>query len=270
MFGTLCALLKTHNRRQQQRLDSEPNMLKRGENNHDVKNDEVNSAIPNATNTKNTESQECIIDYNNIGKHLMAATNETTYKNCNQLNNIINNNNFNIDDNDTEDFTKIKLRKTPNTLDLTYRASRERRKLSENYHFNSITEECEYDSDIGKFNCKNSEFDVTSSEQSSLSTPGGLSSLNDYNNLNISTPSYIDNEDNLNICDNSNKTIIKKIEFFDQNYKIINRIDVVDDDDNNGYRNLKNESCSNMLSSSILLTIFILTCFTLYLFPISN
>lgn len=269
LFVTLRALLTIHYNRQSQRHSSPmmPTQLEQNEynmyyNDNFHHNDTMNGNNQNATNTKNT--MDCCNSNNDIG--IVIGNNNSTNKqilNDTNTRNYYNDNNDNDDDNEDIDDanvmdqnnTNLKPR-IPNTLDLTNRVTPPRRKINENLKFKSIIEECEYDSDVGKFNCK-------PSETSSLSSSAGGGG--DYNNLDLpKSPSIysIENSDNLNIPQYSSKIIDKDIEF-DHTDKILN----VATGTGTYHKWTRSSDDSNLMSSVLLMGVFLSTLFLLYLFP---
>lgn len=203
---------------------------------------------------------------NNINSNLNNNNNQS----INNSNFIHNNNNSDNDSFETKQTTISKvrrpMRKTPNTLSLyssntmaittivssnsvstsATSASLKKRKISnikrnfnqiltgkysDQFQLNGIVEECEYDSDIGKFNCKNTTDNNVSDSGSSVEFP-----LNDdiSNCSSIDEPTINDlnahpkqnnielfgktNNDEFNIntkTGTTNKIVMKRIEFFE-------------------------------------------------------
>jgi hypothetical protein len=127
-------------------------------------------------------------------------------------------------------------RQAPNTLDLAS-LTRKRKYPStkfhmmqatsnnnaNNYYLNEIIEECEYDSDIGKFLCKNENENYDSEEnENSYNVSVDLVNLNKMNDLN--SPLKCVNktvieaknitEDQVD-CPDNNKIVMKRIEYFE-------------------------------------------------------
>lgn len=145
-----------------------------------------------------------------------------------------------------------------------------------------IIEECEYDSDIGKFKCKDDDaIEQDESENSSTSSMvDNYLQVEHLNNLN-SPPKYVNNKSGLdmnNIVDESNdnephyKIVMKRIEFFEtngvkhcENEKITNTINNNDDT-----KEIRVPTREEHFLSMILLIIFILTVTLLIIFPLPN
>lgn len=165
------------------------------------------------------------------------------------------------------------VRKAPNTLDLSSTAKKRKYNQTkrnfnstngkfETFQLNGIMEECEYDSDIGKFNCR--------IETVSDNSSGSLDFVDGYN---LSTPKHMgdiesdDNKDNTNFESNTGlgekKIVMKRIEFFEGNsgnivhkeLETLNKVVSCDD---------------NKLSTMLCLGGFFLTAFILYLYPLPN
>lgn len=170
------------------------------------------------------------------------------------------------------------VRKAPNTLDLSSTAKKRKYNQTkrnfnstntkfETFQLNGIMEECEYDSDIGKFNCRIE----TVSDNSS-------GSLDFVDGCNLNTPKYTeqmefntkfnDNNDNFerNITGlGERKNVMKRIEFFEGNsgkivhkeLETLNKVVSCDED-------------NKKLSTMLCLGGFFLTAFILYLYPLPN
>lgn len=181
------------------------------------------------------------------------------------------------------------IRRTPNSLDFT----RKRKFASVKFQLpnktdeslNEIIEECEYDSDIGKFKCKDDEpIEHDDSENSSTSSMVDhylqVEQMNDLNspfkcvNKNGLDSKNIENvEDGGSDSDSGYKIVMKRIEFFggagERKPKEAEGTDAVD----GGC--LKTEEAAtptdaDKLLSTVLLSIFILTVALLIIFPLPN
>lgn len=165
------------------------------------------------------------------------------------------------------------VRKAPNTLDLSSTAKKRKynqtkRNLNssnskfETFQLNGIMEECEYDSDIGKFNCRIE----TVSDNSS-------GSFDFVDGCYLQTPKFKnetefnDNKENIetNVTVGEKKIVMKRIEFFEAN------------SGNNVHKELETlseaVSCdedSKQLSTCLCLGGFFLTVLVLYLYPLPN
>lgn len=194
----------------------------------------------------NELSNDCSIQINSIKSSASNSNNnfeakvianerpmpiQTRRKTPNTLNLILPNtriyNSSNGNDISPKDMISTKKRKISN-LKRTYKQMN-RSKYSDRISLNGITEECEYDSDIGKFNCKinNAASDQLMSDTSSGSyefseetatiRTNSASSNEDQslNDLNL-TPNNekIQSIESFNI-NNSDKIVTKRIEFFE-------------------------------------------------------
>jgi hypothetical protein len=185
------------------------------------------------------------------------------------------------------------IRRAPDTLDF----SRKRKFGSVKFQLpekeeptlNEIIEECEYDSDIGKFKCKDDEaIDPDGSENSSTSSM--VDHYLDVEHMNdLNSPFKCVNRNNLdtNNIDEMNgasgddgvhyKIVMKRIEFFEPT-KTPNGVadshgeadtDVVDGATAGAYV-WKPPTPEDQLLSTVLLSIFILTVALLIIFPLPN
>ncbi|XP_058815186.1 leucine-rich repeat and calponin homology domain-containing protein isoform X2 [Topomyia yanbarensis] len=160
---------------------------------------------------------------------------------------------------------------------------------------NEIVEECEYDSDIGKFRCRQEgDFDDSESSLNSLDEEAAFTPTNanqGINDLNISTGGpeprvilnfNINSEDD-NAAAVSSKIVSKRIEFFESNAngqgdKIVNcslkrSVSVEDNVGDGGQREcLPNRKKSEHTSISTVLCLgtFLFTVIFLYLYPLPN
>lgn len=187
------------------------------------------------------------------------------------------------------------IRRAPDSLDF----SRKRRFVSlkfqlpekEESALNEIIEECEYDSDIGKFKCKDDDtIDPDESENSSTSSMVDhylqVEHMNDLNSpLKCVNKSGLDmnNIDNMKGSvdddDSHYKIVMKRIEFFETATKqeIVKQesVDAVDGSENvkkeaDGAKEVAATTPENQLLSTILFAIFILTVALLIVFPLPN
>lgn len=165
------------------------------------------------------------------------------------------------------------IRRTPDTLDF----NRKRKFASVKFQLpekeenglNEIIEECEYDSDIGKFRCKDDELEPDESENSSTSSMVDhylqVEHMNDLNsplkcvNKNGLDTNNIDGE--IKDGDAHYKIVMKRIEFFENGVKQENSNVIEEPAETTG---------ENQLLSTILLAIFILTVALLIVFPLPN
>lgn len=246
---------------------------------------EIELANERSNNINNSICYSTTIN-NNVNKSLGANVVDkrslpvqTRRKTPNTLNLILSNTNIlNVSPSSSStsslatDVVTTKKRKLSN-LKRTYKQMNNT-KYSERFELNGITEECEYDSDIGKFNCK-----VGTSEQIMSDTSSGsyefseetatirtnsASSNEDHslNDLNL-TPKHRNNETNqTNEWFNLNKTekiVTKRIEFFEN----INKTD-------SELESKSKTNDDNSLSELICLSSFILTFIYLLFFPLPN
>lgn len=216
--------------------------------------------------------------------------------------NATNTNSTNDDDDDDDDgfvdhdSVLLKgIRRTPDSLDF----NRKRKYASVKFQLperdeatlNEIIEECEYDSDIGKFRCKDDDpIDPDESENSSTSSMVDhylqIEHMNDLNSpLKCVNRSGLDvnnidnNQDDATYDDESHyKIVMKRIEFFEpkrangkiesQGKKDLESVDAV-----NGAevpRQPVEPTAEDKLLSTILLSFFILTFALLIIFPLPN
>lgn len=179
------------------------------------------------------------------------------------------------------------IRRAPDTLDFNRKRKFASVKFQlpekEEVALNEIIEECEYDSDIGKFKCKDDDtLDHDESENSSTSSMVDhylqVEHMNDLNspfkcmNKNGLDINNIDNmHDNDDDDDSHYKIVMKRIEFFDphrtaEKQKSAEAVDVVD-----GSKGIATEPTSqDKLLSNILFAIFISTVALLIIFPLPN
>lgn len=158
------------------------------------------------------------------------------------------------------------------TLKRTYKQMNNA-KYSDRIALNGITEECEYDSDIGKFNCKIGTSDQLMSDTSSgsyefsdetatIRTAEDSASSNDeqiLNDLNL-TPKHRNHDTNHTIeWFNFNKSekisVMKRIEFFEN---INNKTET------------KPKTDQNLISSIICMASFVFAVIFLYFFPLAS
>lgn len=216
-----------------------------------------------ATNTKTSQTQDYNNYFKNIGIYLpkAAITTETNQHEYSSINSN-NNNLINYSKNDLIDEIRVVVRKTPNSLDLT--TNRKQKSTNRNFYqtqkyenlqLNEIIEECEYDSDIGKFNCKTVDPSELIFKINDLNTPKQRS---------IEFP--IGEELNLNTV-GDNKIVMKRIEFFESaaDKKIVNNL-VVE------VTKMKMEDVSDdkTFSTVLCLSTFFLTVVLLFFYPLPN
>jgi hypothetical protein len=157
------------------------------------------------------------------------------------------------------------IRRTPDSLDF----SRKRKFVSVKFQLpekeenglNEIIEECEYDSDIGKFKCKEDELEAESENSSSSSMVDHYLQVEHMNDLN--SPLKCVNKNGLdsnNIDDPQHKIVVKRIEFFENGLK----------QENSMVEEAATRPGENQLLSTVLLAIFIVTVALLIVFPLPN
>lgn len=146
-------------------------------------------------------------------------------------------------------------------------------KYSDRFALNGITEECEYDSDIGKFNCKIGTSDQLMSDTSSgsyefsdetatIRTSADSASSNDEQSLNDlnSTPKHRNHDTNhaiewFNFNKSEKISVMKRIEFFEN---INNKTET------------KPKTEQNRISSIVCLASFMFAVIFLYFFPLAS
>lgn len=161
------------------------------------------------------------------------------------------------------------IRRTPDSLDFT----RKRKFVSVKFQLpekeepglNEIIEECEYDSDIGKFKCKDDD-GVEPDESENSSTSSMVDHYLQVEHMNdLNSPLKCINKngiDAVNIDEDSGaeyKIVMKRIEFFENGVKQENSVEAPPE-----------TTGENQLLSTILLAIFILTVALLIAFPLPN
>lgn len=174
------------------------------------------------------------------------------------------------------------IRRTPDTLDFNrkrkyasvkFQLPEEEQKLSssDDSTLTEIIEECEYDSDIGKFKCKDD--DATENEDDSVGNSSTSSMVDHYlevehlNNLN--SPRKYEMNSNKSDLDMNNiveddshyKIVMKRIEFFESHSE---------KEKCEKLTNVHIPTREEHLLSTILLVIFILTVTLLIIFPLPN
>lgn len=193
------------------------------------------------------------------------------------MNELNGNNDLHCDNTSVSDGTMTvnHVRKAPNTLDLSSTAKKRKynqtkRNLNssnskfETFQLNGIMEECEYDSDIGKFNCRIE----TVSDNSS-------GSFDFVDGCSLETPKFMtdaefsDNKENIesNVTGvvGEKKIVMKRIEFFEANagnivHKELETLSEV----------VRCDEDSKRLSTLLCLGGFFLTVLVLYLYPLPN
>lgn len=191
------------------------------------------------------------------------------------------------------------IRRAPDSLDF----NRKRKLANVKFHMpekeetalNEIIEECEYDSDIGKFRCKDDDvIDPDESENSSTSSMVDhyleVEHMNDLNSplkcvnksvLDMNNIGNIQEEDEEGEAindDDSYKIVMKRIEFFESNRtngnarKLANvkeqSIDAIDGQVT--AESTSEPAATDKLLSTILFSIFILTVALLIIYPLPN
>jgi hypothetical protein len=184
---------------------------------------------------------------------------------------------------DHESVTLRGIRRAPDSLDF----NRKRKFVSvkfqlpekEEVPLNEIIEECEYDSDIGKFKCDavdQDESEENSSTSSMVDHYLEVEHMNDLNSpLKCVNKNGLDRNNIQEVTDDDShyKIVMKRIEFFETNRangKIENQeistVDVVD-----GPKEVAAEPTeADKTLSTILFAIFILTVALLIIFPLPN
>lgn len=205
--------------------------------------------------------------------------------------NTTNNNNSNIsiiidddDDGFVDDSTPLRgIRRTPDTLDFNrkrkcasvkFQLPEEEQKVSssEDSTLTEIIEECEYDSDIGKFKCKDDDSVVQGDEESENSSTSSMVDhyleIEHLNNLNSPPKNEIKTSlDSNNLVDDSShyKIVMKRIEFFESNHNKASEKKTGEK-----LTNVQIPTREDQILSTILLIIFILTVTLLIIFPLPN
>lgn len=193
----------------------------------------------------------------------------------------------------------------PKTLDLT-QSNRKRKYANSkliNYQLsdvgvisqlNEIIEECEYDSDIGKFNCNNYDSMNLDSENSSFTSTSTANNedhqlINDLNTPNTLSQSKWNRSDpilNINKNENDNikdKIVMKRIEFFENNNSLSNnnvvvtvasvesnRVNKIENSSIPNYEKAVVNSDVNQLSTILCLMAFVFSILILYIYPLPN
>ncbi|XP_055599518.1 leucine-rich repeat and calponin homology domain-containing protein-like isoform X2 [Uranotaenia lowii] len=185
-------------------------------------------------------------------------------------------------------------------------ARRQEQQSSGTANLNEIIEECEYDSDIGKFRCRqdedyeDSETSLNSLDEESAFTPTnpqppgpGINDLNTPTSMDMAMKGFVDF--NINSAENDHSTgggkiVSKRIEFFENSgattsgsaEKIVNisnnqssRRRSLSTEDNEGLAVVKDSRSSNKSDHPIISTILCLGTFVfavvyLYLYPLPN
>ena len=201
-----------------------------------------------------------------------------------------NTNDDNDDDDGFVDHDSVLLkgiRRAPNSLDFT----RKRKFATVKFQLpekneeglNEIIEECEYDSDIGKFKCKDDEALDESENSSTSSMVDHYLEVEHMNDLNSPFKCVNKNAldmNNINEAEDDGeshyKIVMKRIEFFEPNKtngtvttKKVEQpasVDVVD----GAIIEASEPSDADKLLSTILFSIFILTVALLIIFPLPN
>lgn len=146
-------------------------------------------------------------------------------------------------------------------------------KYSDRFSLNGITEECEYDSDIGKFNCK-----IGTSDQLMSDTSSGSYEFSDET-ATIRTNSASSNEDqslnDLNLTPkNQNHDKNQTIEWFNLNKSekiVMKRIEFFENINNKKEEEIKPKINEDELFSTIICILsFIFSAVFMYFFPLSS
>lgn len=251
-------------------------------------NDDACLIIDN-TNIDHNNTNESIEHFNNNQEHNPIDNSDLNFSGTNNINK----------GSYQSEYYSERRRKTPNTLNLISsntkllntvdrdinQMSLKKRKLanartnaigkfSEQIQLNGIIEECEYDSDIGKFNCK-----TTNEQISSDNSSGSIEFLTD----NASTGSLEDKQIFMhsiieqNYSDNCecppSKMVMERIEFFEnsngrEDCENVNHFKIIkmSEEKENEHNNDNNDD--KMYSTIFCLVAFILSAFGLYLFPL--
>lgn len=183
------------------------------------------------------------------------------------------------------------IRRAPDTLDFNRKRKFASVKFQlpekEDAALNEIIEECEYDSDIGKFKCKDDDaIDPDESENSSTSSMVDhylqVEQMNDLNsplkcvNKNGLDMNNIDSmhEEKVDDDDSHYKIVMKRIEFFEPKranglHQSNKTADVVDGSTSEAPK-VNQPITEDKMLSTILFSIFILTVALLIIFPLPN
>lgn len=243
--------------------------------------DEIDNPIQSITKNSQNNSKQCHEptsnnnNYNNSNSERSAPVRRLTRKAPNTLDLIVSNATI-LSVNTEQDVVTIKKRK----LSSIKRAYNQINKYSDRFPLNGIIEECEYDSDIGKFNCKirgatneqlmsdNSSGSYEFSEEIIRTSSGGSNSSSDeraMNDLNI-TPKQRNHETNESIeqfnineaIKHTDKIVMKRIEFFEN---------ICNDNSN---INQTNDKDDKQFSTILCLSTFVLVVVILFYFPLPN
>lgn len=246
----------------------------------------INDACADATNT---ERAGMVVDRNRNESAEHSNNNNDLQMNETKLSGTNNNCDYMINSRSTTE----RRRKTPNTLDLissntklvsSHSVEREigqlslkKRKIastkanaiakfSDQIQLNGIVEECEYDSDIGKFNCKTSN-ELIASDNSSGSieflTDNASTGSLDEQKL-IAHPFGERKSPQANEC--PSQMVMKRIEFFEHANDKSDERDECDGIDGSNNKNAQDDD--KMLSTILCLVTFMAAAIGLYLFPL--
>lgn len=235
-----------------------------------------NATTRTATNTKTADCVDNEDDNRYAYLQMSYTTDATTHAlaitNRNNNNNSINSNDggghWSTNGNHIAAGAAGIVRKAPQSLDLNTKIKK--RKMSnakrtfaggpQNDQLNEILEECEYDSESGKFNCI-----ATTSTESSVDFNDESSPLNAING------NIVHNENTIGITfSGSTVHIRKRIEFFENNCDETSD-ELVSQQTNAAYApRVETEDTNKQTSTICCLLMFLCTALFLYLFPVEN
>lgn len=251
--------------------------------------DDINNASTTATNTKTADCVDNEDDNHYSYMQMSYTTDASTHALA--ITNRNNNNNNSINSNDGSGgggghwstngniitaVTAGTIRKAPRSLDLNSKIKKRKMSNSKrtfagglpNDQLNEILEECEYDSESGKFNCI-----ATTSTESSVDFNDGVESsplnavaINGNNNSNGNTMGTT--------FSGSMGQIRKRIEFFENNCdesndELLFVTQQKKSEKSNGPR-VETEDTNKQTSTICCLLMFLCTALFLYLFPVEN
>lgn len=251
--------------------------------------DDINNASTTATNTK---TADCVRVDNEDDNHYAymqmsyttdASTHALAITNRNNNNNSINSYDGSIGDhlstngNTISAVTAGTVRKAPRSLDLNSKIKKRKMSSSkrafteglQNDQLNEILEECEYDSESGKFNCI-----ATTSTESSVDfndgvQPSPLNAMaingNIVHNANVNT---------IGATFSGSTGHIRRIEFFEKNCDETNEelllLSQQKKHEKASASRIETENTNNRTSTICCLLMFLCTALFLYLFPVEN
>lgn len=184
------------------------------------------------------------------------------------------------------------IRRTPDSLDFNrkrkyasvkFQLPEKRYDVNEDGALTEIIEECEYDSDIGKFKCKDEDaIEQDESENSStssmvdhylevehlnnLNSPPKYANKNGLDMNNIVEKDHDDDDDN----ESHYKIVMKRIEFFESNEKSKCDANVKQSNVEKSEDKIRIPTREDEILSIVLLIIFILSVTLLIIFPLPN